>query len=85
MILTELRKDKDMFVGIGTETGKRVREEDAFMYAMECVTTVPEDAQDFCNYFTGVRYGKSTPEELTEFRKDLVEWFYSGNWIKEEE
>ena len=71
-----------VYVGIGPESGKRVKEEDAFMYAMECVTTVEEDAQDICNNFTGVRYGKSTPEELVKFRKDLVDWFYSDNWIE---
>lgn len=74
-----------VYVGIGPESGKRVKEEDAFMYAMERVTTVEDDAQDFCNNFTGVKYGKSTPEELKEFRDDLVKWFYSGNWIEIEE
>ena len=72
-----------VYKGIGPESGKRIREEDAFMYAMECVTTDAKDMQEFCDYFTGIRYGKATPEELAEFRKDLVEWFYSGNWIKE--
>lgn len=73
------------YIGILKERGKKVTEEDAFMYAMERVTTVPEDMEDFCNYFTdGIRYGKVKPEELTEFREDLVKWFYSGNWIWEE-
>lgn len=70
------------YMGTGPEQGKRVMEQDAFMYAMERVTTVPEDMEDFCRNFTGVRYGMVRPEELAEFRKDLVEWFYSGNWIK---
>jgi hypothetical protein len=26
-----------------------------------------------------------TEEEQEEFREMLVEWYYSGNWIKEEE
>ena len=72
-----------VYMGIGPERGKRVRAEDAFMYAMERVTTDVNDMQEFCDYFTGVRYGKSTPDDLTQFRYDLVEWFYSGNWIKE--
>lgn len=71
------------YIGIGPERGKKVKEEDAFMYAMERVTTDAADMQEFCDYFTGIRYGKATPDELAEFRKDLVEWFYSGNWIKE--
>ena len=73
-----------VYVGIGPESGKRVTEENAFMYAMERCTTDSKDMQEFCDYFTGVRFGKAKPDELTEFRKDLVEWYYSGNWIKEE-
>lgn len=74
-----------VYVGIGPENGKKVRQSDAFMYAMERCTTDPADMQDFCNYFTGIRYGKTNPEELAEFRNELVKWFYSGNWIEEEE
>lgn len=28
---------------------------------------------------------KGTPEEQLEFRDMLVEWYFSGNWIKEDE
>lgn len=71
------------YIGIGPERGKRVTGEDAFMYAMERITTDQEDMKEFCDYFTGARYGKSTPEELIRFRSELVDWFYSGNWIRE--
>lgn len=27
---------------------------------------------------------KCMGEENEEFRKELVEWFFSGNWVKEE-
>lgn len=27
---------------------------------------------------------KGTEEDRKEFRKELVEWFFSGNWIEEE-
>mgnify|MGYP004509815903 FL=1 len=27
---------------------------------------------------------KGTQEDQEEFRKELVEWFFSGNWIDEE-
>ncbi len=30
------------------------------------------------------RCTKGTSEDKAEFRKMLVEWFYSGNWVKEE-
>lgn len=28
---------------------------------------------------------QGTPEEQKEFREMLVEWFYSGNWVKEDD
>lgn len=52
-------------------TGIFVLEEDAFDYALEhCFEMVP----------AGVGLLKWTQE----FKEMLVEWFYSGNWIKEE-
>lgn len=72
-----------VYKGIGPERGKIVRKEDAFMYAMERVTTDPADMQEFIDYFTGTKYGKATPSDIKAFRVELVEWFYSGNWIKE--
>lgn len=51
-------------------TGVFVPEEDAFAYALEqCAETVPDG-------FFGIRWTE-------EFKEMLVEWFYSGNWIKE--
>ena len=53
-------------------TGVFVPEEDAFEYALEqCVETVPDS-------FFGIRWTE-------EFKEMLVEWFYSGNWISEEQ
>lgn len=52
-------------------TGNFVPEESAFDYALEnCLEIIP----------VGVRGLKWTQE----FKGMLVEWFYSGNWIKEE-
>ena len=28
---------------------------------------------------------RGTPEDQREFREMLVDWFYSGNWIKEDD
>ena len=56
-----------------TEIGtlKFVPEEDAFDYALEqCVERVPKGFRDI--------------EWTQEFREMLVEWFYSGNWIRED-
>lgn len=74
-----------IYIGIGSESGRTVREEDAFMYAMERVTTVEKDMEEFCEHFTGVRYGMATKKEIMDFREDLVNWFYSGNWIRSDE
>lgn len=55
-----------MYIGIGTEQGTVVSEEQAFDYALErCLHGTPQDQQDF--------------------RELLIEWFYSGNWIKEKD
>lgn len=57
------------WVEIGT--GVFVPDEDAFNYALErCTEIVPP----------GIRSIKWTQE----FRKMLVEWFFSGDWIKED-
>lgn len=53
------------YVGIGTEKGNIVPEEDAYDYALDrCLHGSEEDQEDF--------------------KEMLVEWFYSGNFIKEE-
>ncbi len=53
------------------ETGVFVPEEDAFDYAIEqCVKVVPD----------GFRRIKWTQE----FKDMLTEWFFSGNWVKED-
>lgn len=55
------------YVEIGTNVF--VPEEDAFDFAIDrCVDIVPDG-------FRGVKWTE-------EFRKMLVDWFYSGNWIK---
>lgn len=49
------------YVGICSEMGNCVGEEDAFLYAV-CRILCNDDEQ-----------------------KEFVEWYYSGNWIKEED
>lgn len=52
-------------------TGRFVPEEDAFDYAMEqCVLFAPESSRKI--------------KWTQEFKEMFVEWFYSGNWVKEE-
>lgn len=56
---------KSIYVGILSEEGNVIEEEQAFEYALE-------------------RCLKGTLEDQKEFREMLVEWFYSGNFVKEE-
>ena len=69
-----------MYQGIGPEKGKQVYEEDAFAYAMERCTT--DCADDFCKEFGGLQV--VTVQDMQKLREDVVEWFYSGNWIRRE-
>lgn len=73
-----------MYCGIGIERGKRVYEEDAFGYAMDRITSDRADAEEFCHAFAGCNMILGSPDDLAKFRDDVVEWFYSGNWVKEE-
>lgn len=69
-----------MYIGINQESGKKVRDEDAFIYAIERCTT--DFAEKFIEEFKG--YPINTVEDMRSFRFDLMEWFYSGNWIYKE-
>lgn len=58
-----------IYKGIGPNSGKIVPEVEAFQYALkEC----------------GVLAYTSGAPEFGEFQEMLVEWYFSGNWIKEE-
>lgn len=58
------------YIGVGPEEGTFVAEVDAYAYAME-------------------RCHSGTLEEQEAFRQEIipliVEWYYSGNWIRAEE
>lgn len=66
-----------MYIGIGTEAGKRVLEEDAFSYACERIYSGTEEEQE-----TAMQIFREAESFYLE-ALTLVEWFYSGNWIKE--
>lgn len=53
-----------MYVGIGTERGKCVSDEEAFDYAMEKI--------------------RKDPKLFEEYKKSVVDWFFSGEWIHKE-
>lgn len=66
-----------MYSGINEEMGKRVYEEDAFSYACErCLKGTFEEQETFLELARHC-------EDMEDFEENLVEWFYSGNWVKE--
>lgn len=68
-----------MYIGIGPEAGKRVLEGDAFSYACERIYSGTEEEQE-----TAMQIFKEA-ENFYLAALTLVEWFYSGNWIKEDD
>ena len=68
-----------MYVGILTEQSKRVRDADAFSYACERVESgTAEEQEEFMSI-------AADSADFAEFAERLVEWFYSGNWIYQNE
>ncbi len=66
-----------MYVGVGPEAGKRIKEYDAFAYACErCLTGTEEEHRTF---FEIAR----TSKDMLGFAENLVEWYYSGNWVND--
>ena len=68
-----------MYIGIGPEAGKTVFEEDAFSYACERIYSGTEEEQE-----TAMQIFREA-ENFYLAAITLVEWFYSGNWIKEDD
>ena len=67
-----------MYVGVGQETGKEVADEDAFSYACErCRIGDAEEKQLFIEE-------ASESRGMDDFVENLVERFYTGNWIYQE-
>ena len=65
-----------VYEGVGPEKGKRVHLEDAFSYACErCLSGSPQEQAEF------MAIAKET-KDILGFALELVEWFYSGNWVK---
>ena len=72
-----------MYIGLaGKENGKCVQDEDAFSYAMERCTT--DCIEEFVNEFEGYFACGMSEQKVLEFREDVVEWFFSGDWIYKE-
>lgn len=66
-----------MYIGVNVEDGKKVLEEDSFSYACDrCLTGDLEMKETF------LEIAKHS-EDIENFAETLIEWFYSGNWVKE--
>lgn len=66
-----------MYIGVNTEAGKKVLEEDSFAYACErCRSGDLETKETF------LEIAKHS-EDMENFAETLVDWFYSGDWVQE--
>lgn len=67
------------YEGVCRESGKIIYEEEAFDYALSEMSKKEEQADyKFCH---GVDFDEGTLND-EDARKEFVEWFFSGNWIR---
>ena len=65
-----------MYTGVGPEAGITVEEKDAFAYACErCLKGTVEEQETFLELARHC-------EDMDDFAENMVEWFFSGNWIR---
>ncbi len=67
-----------MYIGIGPEAGKKVSDEDAFVYACKRIFSEPREER-----VTAMEIFRESGN-FQEAEERLTEWFYSGNWIRED-
>lgn len=69
-----------MYIGINSEKGKRVYDDDAFGYACQRMSTNPEseEAITFKNMLLECK-------SVSEFIKEYTEWWFSGDWLHKED
>lgn len=58
-----------MYIGICSEQGKKVDDEDTFWYAIKRLLETPQEREEF----------------EKEFSESVIDWYYSGNWVHREE
>lgn len=58
-----------MYIGICSERGNKVDDEDAFWYAINRLLETQEEREVF----------------EKEFSESIVEWYYSGNYVHKED
>lgn len=67
------------YEGVCRENGKSIYEEEAFDYALSEMSN-KEEQEDY-KFCHGVDFNESALNN-EEARKEFVEWFFSGNWIR---
>ena len=67
-----------MYIWIGPENGKCVQEEEAFSYACQQIVSEAQEERE-----TAMQIFREAGD-ISEAADRLTEWFYSGNWIREE-
>ncbi|MFR8237107.1 MAG: hypothetical protein ACLU97_02530 [Dorea sp.] len=64
-----------MYIGLNSEEGKRIPDREAFSYACErCFYGGQEEQSVFMELAKRCM-------DIEEFVEELVEWYYSGNWL----
>lgn len=64
-----------MYKGIESEHGNRIYDRDAFGYA--CDRILIGDSNEQKTFMDIAR----DSEDMRDFAKQLIEWYYSGNWL----
>ena len=74
-----------MYYGIGTNKGKKVSDEDALPYVWERVAESEQERSIFCHYIRDTYGVDIDPFFLLLCLQDMVDWYYSDNWVHEYE
>lgn len=71
------------YEGLNSNAGLRVKEEDAFGYAMDSLVNDYEVYEEFNQMFEKqVLFDAFCDREaLREFKDVFVDWFFSGDWL----
>lgn len=71
-----------MWIGINTQKGKRVPDDEAFGYVMDEIRKDEDLFEEFIKGFNPRFYygGLAEFKSFVNFAQDVVDWFYSGDW-----
>ena len=71
------------YEGLNSNDGLRVREEDAFGYAMECILNDDDEYEEFIKAFDKDYIARFlvSREKFKLFATVFTDWFFSGDWL----